>query len=307
MTSRDGSAVVLCYHHVADRADDPLGLSVHPERFAEQVARLRGAADVVPLADIQQRAPGRRVALTFDDAYADTGDCAAPILEQAGVPATVFVPTVALQPDHEFWWERLVHLVLDVDEPDRPALEIELAGRPLRCDVRTAAGRMRAFQALNDRFARSDPKAIDAALEIIRTQLGGSVPRPCPLHRKLTGDQLRALAQEGPLDVGGHSRTHALLASLDEEAQRDEIAGARRDLEALLPGPVTSFAYPHGDERSFDATTCALVREAGYTRACTTIAARVRRRTDRYRIPRFQVQDWNGHDFATTVESWLAA
>jgi len=307
MTSRDDSAVVLCYHHVADGADDPLGLSVHPERFAEQVARLRGVADVVPLADIQQRAPGRRVALTFDDAYADAGDCAAPILEQAGVPATFFVPTAALQPDHEFWWERLVHLVLDVDEPHRPALEIQLAGRPLRCDVRTAAGRMRAFQALNSRFARSDPKAIDVALEAAATQLGGTIPRPCRLHGKLTSEQLIELGVRRGMEIGGHSRTHALLSSLDENIQRDEIAGGRRELEALVPGRITSFAYPYGYAGSFDKRTRAVVREAGYARACTTIADRVTPRSDAYRIPRYQVQDWNGDDFATTVESWLAA
>jgi peptidoglycan/xylan/chitin deacetylase (PgdA/CDA1 family) len=308
MTHHNGSAIVLCYHRIVEGADDPLSLSVHPDRFAEQVQRLPNVADVVPLDRIKRHGRERRqVAVTFDDAYADTAECAAPILESAGLPATVFVPTAALQPDHEFWWERLVHLVLDVAEPDQQAVEIELSGRPLRSDVRTSEGRLRTFHALNHRFLRLDPAAVDAAIGEIAAQLGGDIPRPCPRHRKLTSEQLRTLGVSGLFDVGGHSRTHALLAALDEDAQRDEVAGGRRELEALALQPVTSFAYPYGYAGSFDATTRALVREAGYDRACTTVADRVKRRTDPYRIPRYQVQDWNGDAFVTTVESWLAA
>jgi peptidoglycan/xylan/chitin deacetylase (PgdA/CDA1 family) len=91
---------------------------------------------------------------------------------------------------------------------------------------------------------------------------------------------------------------------LDRDARRGEIAGGRRELEALLRRPVTSFAYPHG--HAFDPTTRALVREAGYGRACTTIHDRVRRRTDPYRIPRFIVLDWDGDEFAALVETWLS-
>jgi peptidoglycan/xylan/chitin deacetylase (PgdA/CDA1 family) len=298
---------VLCYHRVVDEPGDPLSLAVHPDRFAAHVRRLAEIAEVVSLAQIRDRDHGdRRVALTFDDAYADTAECAAPILESAGLPATVFVPTMALQPDHEFWWERLVHLVLDVVDPDLPALDIELAGRPLRSDVRTAEARLLTFRALNHRFSQLDPEAIDAALDVVAEQLGGTTPRACPRHRKMTSEQVRALDADGLFDVGGHSRTHPVLAALDKDEQRDEIAGGRRELETLLRRPVTSFAYPHGHPGSFDATTRALVREAGYGCACTTIHDRVRRRTDSYRMPRFIVVDWNGDEFAALVETWLA-
>ena len=54
MTDRNGSAIVLCYHRVTEKADDPLSLCVHPDRFSAQVERLRGFADVVPLADIHR-------------------------------------------------------------------------------------------------------------------------------------------------------------------------------------------------------------------------------------------------------------
>ena len=305
--SDEGAAVVLCYHHVHDEPDDALGLSVHPERFAEHLRCLNDRVDVVPLASINAREPRARVAVTFDDGLADTAEAAAPLLAAYGFPATVFVPTAALEPAHEFWWERLVHLVLEVDEPARAALDVEIAGRPLLVDVRSAQGRWRAFRALNARFLHALPEAIDATLTAVAEQLGGAVPPSCERHRKLTPEQLRQLAVEHRMEVGGHTRTHALLAALEPARQSDEIAGGRRELEVVVGQPVESFAYPYGYAGSFTTKTARLVRAAGYTRACTTITGQVVARSDPFKMPRHQVQDWGFDDFGAQLEHWLAA
>jgi peptidoglycan/xylan/chitin deacetylase (PgdA/CDA1 family) len=301
------AAVVLCYHHIAENPDDPLNLCVHPDRFRAQIEQVRSVADIVPLAMIGKRGAQHRVAITFDDGYADTAEEAVAILTEFGAPATVFVPNASLEDRHEFWWERLVHLVLDVPEPLRPALEVELDGRPLRVDVRTAAGRLRAFRALNDRLLRLPPEMVDAALESVAAQLGGSIPRDCEEHRKMSTAQLEEIDRRDLVEVGGHTRTHALLSVLDEPSQTAEIAGGRAHLESIVSHPVTSFAYPYGYAGSFDDRTVQLVRDAGYARACTTVTGPVPRRMDTYRIPRYQVRDWDGESFLAQLSSWLAA
>ena len=92
------NALVLVYHRIAEPVDpDPWGLCVAPVRFAEQLEVLKRETDVVPLAELRRAARrgfGRpRVALTFDDGYADALHRALPPLERHGLPATVFVPT----------------------------------------------------------------------------------------------------------------------------------------------------------------------------------------------------------------------
>ena len=305
--AQNAPAVVLCYHHVADVPNDALALSVHPDRFAAQLEYLRDRVDVVPLSAICHPRERPRVALTFDDGLADTIDVAEPLLSAAGLPATAFVPSVALEPGHEFWWEALVHLVLEVDQPEREALEVEIGGHPLRVDVRSAAGRSRAFRALNQRLLAVHPSSIDDVIAAVAAQLGGTVPPACSEHRKMTTDDLRAAARRDVLEIGGHTRSHALLTSLDAEAQRDEIAGNRRELEAEIGTHVSSFAYPYGYSGSFTRATAAVVRAAGYARACTTLADRVTPRSDPYRIPRHQVHDWDADGFATHLGWWLAA
>jgi peptidoglycan/xylan/chitin deacetylase (PgdA/CDA1 family) len=90
MAGRRGPALILTYHRVS-AARDPLSQCVRPDRFESHLARLARLADVVPLVALDDPAPGRRIAITFDDGYADNAATAAPLLQSAGLPATFFV------------------------------------------------------------------------------------------------------------------------------------------------------------------------------------------------------------------------
>jgi peptidoglycan/xylan/chitin deacetylase (PgdA/CDA1 family) len=70
-------------------------------------------------------------------------------------------------------------------------------------------------------------------------------------HAILTADQIRQWSERG-IVFGAHTRTHPDLTSLSEADVRQEMAGSKADLEALLGRAVNSFAYPYG---FFDAAT----------------------------------------------------
>jgi peptidoglycan/xylan/chitin deacetylase (PgdA/CDA1 family) len=88
-----GDALVLCYHAVSERFPAPL--SVTPAALRSQLGLLAGRGyRGVTLTELVERPPqGRRVAVTFDDAYASVLRLARPILHEFGMPATVYVPT----------------------------------------------------------------------------------------------------------------------------------------------------------------------------------------------------------------------
>ena len=287
--SRTAPGVILAYHRVGDLARDPFSLSVRPETFASQLDALRAIAQPVALADVGTR-DTPTFAVTLDDGYADAIEVAEPILTRMELPATLFVASDILTRHEEFWWDRLEHVLLD-GESAAPALDIEVRGRPLHVDVRTASGRQRALRALNHRL-RCLPRAeIDELVAAVAAQVGRS-PEPCREHGHADADQLVGVAARGIVDVGGHTRSHTMLTALDGGAQRDEIEGSRRALEAVTSRAVRSFAYPFGNPGSFDASVAAVARRAGYERACINISGRVDRRTDRYLLPRLPVYDW---------------
>jgi peptidoglycan/xylan/chitin deacetylase (PgdA/CDA1 family) len=93
---RDG-VPVLMYHQVAPhRPGSPINKwRVHPDDFARQLDLLAGRGlKGIALRDLLDEPPrpgDRRVALTFDDGYADVGSAALPLLSAHGFSATVFV------------------------------------------------------------------------------------------------------------------------------------------------------------------------------------------------------------------------
>ncbi|MBL0481432.1 polysaccharide deacetylase family protein [Aeromonas veronii] len=63
----------------------------------------------------------------------------------------------------------------------------------------------------------------------------------------MSGEQVKALAASGYVEIGGHTLTHPRLSKLTPEQQVHEIQENKRQLEALLGHPLLSFAYPYGD------------------------------------------------------------
>jgi peptidoglycan/xylan/chitin deacetylase (PgdA/CDA1 family) len=75
----------------------------------------------------------------------------------------------------------------------------------------------------------------------------------------MTWAQIHRLALQGN-EIGGHTRTHPHLPTLDRDDQTAQICGGRQDLLARGYHP-TVFAYPYGE---FNATSEAVVRRCGF-------------------------------------------
>ena len=84
-----------------------------------------------------------------------------------------------------------------------------------------------------------------------------------PYASELTGmcwEQLAALADAG-WEIGSHTRSHARLTDLGDDALADELRGSREDLEAHLGRPCHTLAYPYD---ALDARAVAAAGQAGY-------------------------------------------
>lgn len=112
--------------------------------------------------------------------------------------------------------------------------------------------------------------AIPATIFVVSGAVGGvnhwDVAKGLPSLPMMDWPQLRELAAAG-VSIGSHTRTHPKLVGLSLELMREELQGAKRDLEQGLVGDVRYFAYPYG---RVDPQAVAAVQEAGYCLAVGT-------------------------------------
>jgi peptidoglycan/xylan/chitin deacetylase (PgdA/CDA1 family) len=112
-------------------------------------------------------------------------------------------------------------------------------------------------------------------------------------HPWMTWDDVRALRRRG-FDIGAHTRTHVDLGRVSGAAAREEIGGARRELQAQLAEPVDLFAYPYGGVRHLAESNRELVRAAGFRCCCSCHGGLAPPGADPFRLRRVAVSSWYG-------------
>jgi peptidoglycan/xylan/chitin deacetylase (PgdA/CDA1 family) len=324
------SAIILLYHRIIELPTDPYLLSVSPQHFVEHLAVLRKEGQVTSLRQLvsglrARRIPQRAIVITFDDGYFDNVDHAKPLLEQSDTPATVFVTPGSTADAHEFWWDALDRILLQVG-PLPQTLRLIIHGVPHEWKLGSAA------EYSPDDYARyrswnygrkDDPTPRQAIFRSIHRLLNPLSERERwnalramaawagidtavrASHRTLSSAEMVRLAEGGLLEVGAHTMTHPVLSKLPVPKQRDEVRQSKAHLEEILGQPVNSFAFPHGLKSDYTQETIAIVREAGFDCACAAFPGIVRGGADAHQLPRFVVRDDDGDMLAERLRTYF--
>jgi len=145
------------------------------------------------------------------------------------------------------------------------------------------------------------------ALEIPATVfvVSGWLGRPLPddpepeSGRLMTPRDITGIQRLG-VSIGAHTVNHARLAALDEDTQRNEILGAKKQLEDIVGRPLAAFAYPYGSALDYTETTTRLVEEAGFAYAVSNRYGPVRHGDNRWTLRRIWI------DATDNLESFRA-
>ncbi len=319
--------LILLYHRIAEVDSDPWSLCVSPSHFADHLEVLRRYGRAIQLQHLTQtlsdgKHPSRKFIITFDDGYADNLHHAKPILECYDTPATVFVASGHVGHQHEFWWDELERLLLQPSTLPRELI-LSINGSSYVWELGDSNfyneddyQRHRAWSALGQDSPTPRHSLYRSLYDLLRplpekerqnifdelVVWTGTEQMSRLTHRSLTSEEVVKLEQGRLIEVGAHTVTHPFLSAIPVPAQQLEIERSKTELEQLLGHSVTSFAYPYGD---YTAETVAIVREAGFTRACSTIAHSVRQQSDCFQLPRVVVADWDGDEFERQLKWWL--
>lgn len=277
--------LILNYHRIGvpGEFDDPDLFSATVEEFDQQVALLADRFEIVPAgsADLDAERPARRLAITVDDGYRDQLD-AAEVLVSRGVPGSFFICTGFVDQPHHAWWDEIAWLTSGPPTRDLPASRWLPAG--LRVGGHST-GALR--QAVNSAFKRHAGADGEEFLDWLAAVTGRPrLPVAQAGESWMSWDEVRGLRERG-MEVGGHTVTHPILATLHPDRQRTEIETSVRRLRTELAAPVDTFAYPVGSRASFTAATRAVLADLGIRRAFSFCGGINRpHRTDRYDVLR---------------------
>ena len=108
----------------------------------------------------------------------------------------------------------------------------------------------------------------------------------------MTSEQVRELAHEQLVDVGGHTVSHPILKGLPAHLAYNEISEGKASLEGLIGRKLNCFAYPNGvPETDYGHEHVEMVKKAGFDLAVSTSPGGVRSQTDILQLPRFTPWD----------------
>lgn len=124
-----------------------------------------------------------------------------------------------------------------------------------------------------------------ATIFVTAGRLRSDATSPASGGEMMSADEVRELARAG-LEIGCHTLTHPKLTRLNDEQARGEIVRARDLLAEIVGAPPQTFSYPYG---AFSRRIEALVREAGFIAAVSTIRDNRVRRDDLFHLPRVMV------------------
>ncbi len=304
---------VLLYHGVRPEQDtsstDLRGKHIPAHLFEEHIQYLKKQYHLLSWSEAfsylqkNQPFPPYSLCITFDDGYANQARVAAPILNRYGIKAIFYVTTGFLDGE-PFWTDRFERALVAIHEP---MLEVMIRGQKKSYTL----GTQKNLEETDDKLkcilktlTAEERKPILTELERLAGRLS-----PAPLLEPMSWDDARQLTHDGH-EIGAHTVTHPILSRESDETCRAELKNSKRVIEERLKAPCPHFAYPNGNAADFNETTVALIREAGYTSAVTTIAGTVGRMDDPWHLPRLAIDHcFDQATFVCTVSGvryWLS-
>jgi peptidoglycan/xylan/chitin deacetylase (PgdA/CDA1 family) len=281
---------ILIYHQVLADFDPMRPCEVTAEQFETEVVRLKTYFNILTLRDAMQKLhhgtlPKNPAVITFDDGYENNASVALPILKKHQVTATFFIASDFLN-GGAMWNDKVIELVRAWP---KSTLSVEDIPDESFDTSSMSAKRFSAEQLLL--------KLKYLPLEQ-RTSAVAKLEKSVALTGLMMSDAQVLELHSAGMEIGGHTCSHPILATLKDEEAFKQIKDNKVYLERLLGEPIESFAYPNGKpNKDYSAATKQQVLKAGYKYAVSTCSGVTDKYTDAYQIPRFTPWRKDKHGF----------
>lgn len=259
-TNKAKKPKILMYHRLTDSSIIP---GISPAKFEAHLQHLCHYYEVVPVEDIisdvnNNKLNSNKVALTFDDGYADFYEKAWPLLKKYNVPASVYITTDFIEKKRWMWPDK-VRLMLDktmLDKVDIPSIgELQLIKQNFEKNWHIISDRCLSLTEFERNHFLLE---LTELLEVPIKEL------PTSDFSALTWEQLLIMQKEG-LNIGSHTVTHPILTAIPHEQLTNELSESKRIIERMLNLEVKGVCYPNGMPNDVSTVVTESAKNSGYS------------------------------------------
>jgi peptidoglycan/xylan/chitin deacetylase (PgdA/CDA1 family) len=270
-----GKGAILNYHRVlpSNKIDNSLvNISVSTDNFINQLNYLKKNFNIISLDELllhlKSKSNEFKIAITFDDGYADNLNYAYPILEKFNVPATIYIITKFINNKSIPWWIKLDYFIKN--------------------QKKIASTKKKLFNFYKNKLLSSDQLAIDKNVLSI---LGKNNKLKCNkifLEQK----EIQYLSKQKLITIGSHSHSHYNFSQLTEELTLSEFKTSKSILEKIINKRILHFSYPYGGYQNINFKFNKLLKNLGYLSAVTTVRKKLYM-SDQFELPRVFINNDN--------------
>jgi peptidoglycan/xylan/chitin deacetylase (PgdA/CDA1 family) len=291
--------VTIAMYHGFTAATSHDGIENHEQKhlplpaFEAQLAFLQRHHAVVPLADVVRaltsgaRLPRRAAVITIDDGYRSVYRVAYPVLKRLGLPASVYLATAFVDERRFLWTDRVEYAV---NHAKAGGLEVAIGLRPVRLTLDGRQSRMSADRTLRSQIKTLPQVSLEQAVDAVERAAGCAVAGAASdLYEPMRWSEAAEMQASGLITFGSHTHSHVILARCEPAHTARELRQSKAIIEDRLSVPCDEFCYPNGRSGDFNEATGALVRDAGFRSAVTTVYGRNRRDANAFELRRYNL------------------
>ena len=301
-------AIILLYHQIINKEYDPYKIAVSPEKFFDQMKYLKKTYNIISFDKLisclkRRKIPSKSIVITFDDGYVDNYIYAKPILEKLKIHATFFIVSSYVNTNRLFWWDRLARIF----NPERklPTLALKINKINFNFKLVNPDKKNQAFRSLYSLLKYSPPRIIERSISYLE-QWAKLDENEDSLCRAMKEDELKKLAKSRLFRIGAHTHQHSQLSQQTASLQIREIKRCKQGLEKIIRAPVNLFSYPYGSKKDFNTQTVRILKESGFTAACSNFLGIIRSNSNLYELPRCYVRDYNLSLFKKAIKYFFS-
>jgi peptidoglycan/xylan/chitin deacetylase (PgdA/CDA1 family) len=273
---QDNAVAIFLFHGVVEesnyRVRNYTGKNILAREFTSIIDDLCLLGTPISMDDVADVVGGRQAmrprsfAITFDDGFENNLSVAHPILQNRGVPATIYVTTSFVDQNGMSWIDR-IEWVFETASRGR----LTLPWGPM-FHLEGSESKIVALKEIRSHVKSNSQIDVDAFVSDVFRQLHVEEIRSSddPLDRKLTWDEVK-ICRNLDITIGGHSHTHATLSFLSADRLEWEIAMSSRLLEERAGIRTRHYSYPEGLAHCFSKDVIEALKTHGYECCPTAI------------------------------------